>query len=79
MYAARREEHEQHGVVTLAALETCRDGLGMGLDEDTDPPAIATSHGRIRSTVDYEVQASDAVDFVQLARIRLDEFHAAPV
>jgi hypothetical protein len=78
MYAARREEHE-HGVVTLAALETCRDGLEMGLHEDTDPPAIATSHTRIRSTVDYEVQASDAVDFVQLARIRLDEFHAAPV
>ena len=78
MYAARREEHE-HGVVTLAALETCRDGLEMGLDEGTDPPAIATSHGWIRSTVDYEVEASDAVDFVQLARIRLDEFDTAPV
>jgi hypothetical protein len=78
MYAARREEHE-HGVVTLAALETCRDGLEMGLDEGTDSPAIATSHGRIRSTVDCEVQASDAVDFVQLARIRLDEFDTAPV
>jgi hypothetical protein len=78
MYAARREEHE-HGVVTLAALETCRDGLEVGLDEGTDSPAIATSHRRIRRTVDHEVHATNAVDFVQPARIRLDEFDAAPL
>lgn len=78
MYATRREEYE-HGIVTLAALETCRDGLEVGQDEGADTPAIASSNGRIRRAVDHEVQATDVFEFVELAGIRLDELHAAPV